>query len=189
MRLQQSLDRWREELAPTATGWLGSTGGVTPDGEFVLAVRFQSEEAARRNSDRPEQGEWWQDFVQGLEGEPTVHDCPEVWLMGGGGSDDAGFVQVIEATVTDADRARSMAERASDMDFSYRPDIIGGSIAVHEDGRGVTQTVYFTSEEEAREGESREDVPAEIEEFDAELSEILDELRYLDLPDPWLMSA
>jgi hypothetical protein len=34
-------------------------GGVSYDGEFITAARFESEEAAQRNSQRPEQGRWW----------------------------------------------------------------------------------------------------------------------------------
>jgi hypothetical protein len=30
-----ALDRWVQELAPGATGWLGSTAGVTEDGRFI----------------------------------------------------------------------------------------------------------------------------------------------------------
>ena len=33
---------------------------MTADGRMVALVRFDSEEAARRNSDRPEQGAWWE---------------------------------------------------------------------------------------------------------------------------------
>lgn len=54
-----ALDRWVQELAPGASGWLGSTAGVTEDGRFLAVARFESEEAARRNSNRPEQGQWW----------------------------------------------------------------------------------------------------------------------------------
>ena len=52
-------DEWRETLGPSAEGWLGATYGVTDDGEFVGVVRFESREAAAKNSARPEQGEWW----------------------------------------------------------------------------------------------------------------------------------
>ena len=57
--LRQHMDRWREDLAPGADGWLGGTYGMTDDGQFVGVVRFESREAAARNSLRPEQGEWW----------------------------------------------------------------------------------------------------------------------------------
>jgi len=52
-----ALDRWVEELASGAIGWLGTTAGVSGDGGFIALARFESEEAARRNSDRPEQGQ------------------------------------------------------------------------------------------------------------------------------------
>ncbi len=55
-QVRAALDRWNEELAPGAEGWLGSTSGVTEDGRLVALARFESEEAAQRNSDRPEQG-------------------------------------------------------------------------------------------------------------------------------------
>lgn len=44
-------------VSPGAPGWLGSTGGATDGGELALVVRFESAGAARRDSDRPEQGE------------------------------------------------------------------------------------------------------------------------------------
>ena len=54
-----AMDRWTKELAPGAEGWLGSTAGVTEEGWLVALARFESEEAAQRNSDRPEQDAWW----------------------------------------------------------------------------------------------------------------------------------
>ena len=48
-----------EELSPGAEGWLGGTYGMTDDGQFVGVVRFESREAAARNSLRPEQTAWW----------------------------------------------------------------------------------------------------------------------------------
>ena len=54
--LRAAMDRWGRDLQPGATGWLGTTGGITDDGTFVATVRFDSEDAARRNSERPEQG-------------------------------------------------------------------------------------------------------------------------------------
>ena len=46
-----ALDRWAEELAPNAAGWLGTTAGVTDDGQLIMLARFESEAAARRNSE------------------------------------------------------------------------------------------------------------------------------------------
>ena len=53
--LRAAIDDWFQQVAPGATGWLGSTGGVTEDGRAIALVRFESEQAARENSDRPEQ--------------------------------------------------------------------------------------------------------------------------------------
>ena len=57
--VREAMERWAQELAPGAEGWLGTTAGVTDDGRFIALARFDSAQAARRNSDRPEQGEWW----------------------------------------------------------------------------------------------------------------------------------
>src|SRR3954449_6012864 len=54
--IRTATDRWVQELSPGAAGWLGSTAGVTDDGRFVVVVRFESAQAARRNSHRPGQG-------------------------------------------------------------------------------------------------------------------------------------
>ena len=42
-QVRAALDRWVEQLAPGATGWLGSTAGVTEDGRLVALARFESE--------------------------------------------------------------------------------------------------------------------------------------------------
>ncbi|MGR6999145.1 hypothetical protein ACU686_15000 [Yinghuangia aomiensis] len=34
---------------------------MTDDGKFIALVRFESADAARRNSERPEQAAWWND--------------------------------------------------------------------------------------------------------------------------------
>src|ERR671922_1046980 len=73
-----ALDRWAREVAPGATGWLGSTAGVTEDGRFVALARFESEEAARRNSNRPEQDRWWAETSKLFTGEVTFLDSTEV---------------------------------------------------------------------------------------------------------------
>ena len=40
--IRATLDKWLSELAPGATGWLGSTTGVTDDGTLIGIVRFDS---------------------------------------------------------------------------------------------------------------------------------------------------
>jgi hypothetical protein len=51
--VRDRLETWVRDLAPGAHGWLGSTAGVTDAGDLIALARFESEEAAQRNSDRP----------------------------------------------------------------------------------------------------------------------------------------
>src|SRR3712207_2703358 len=88
--LRAQMDAWDREIKPGARGFLGSTAGVTEDGTFIAAARFESEEAARANSDRPEQTQWWEQTAQYIEGDATFYDCRDVDVSMGGGSDDAG---------------------------------------------------------------------------------------------------
>jgi hypothetical protein len=64
-----------------------------------------------------------------------------------------------------------------------RPEIIGGTVAIADDG-DFTQTIYFTTEAEAREGEKKQ-MPAEVE---AELQSAMGDMSgiaFYDLRDPW----
>ena len=103
-RLRQQLDRWNEELRPGAAGFLGTTGGVSDDGRGVFLARFDSAAAAQANSDRPEQGQWWADTASCFDGEVTFTDSEDVETYLAGGSDDAGFVQVMKSSGVDRDK-------------------------------------------------------------------------------------
>src|SRR6266542_3544046 len=104
--LRRQWDRWQGELAAGAEGWLGTTAGVTGQDRFIAVVRFESEQAARRNSDRPEQGQWWAKTAKSLSGEVSFRDSVQADAFLGGGSDGAGFVQVVQGQATDAERLR-----------------------------------------------------------------------------------
>src|SRR3954447_11319515 len=93
--LRKQFEKWDETIKPEVKGYLGSTAGITSDGRFVTLARFESEEAARSNSDSTAQSEWWEETSQYLQN-PLFHDCTVVDVMGEGGSDNAGFVQVIQ---------------------------------------------------------------------------------------------
>src|SRR6478736_3942805 len=105
--LRAVLDRWPQELGPGADGWLGGTYGFTDDDLFVAVVRFEDRAAAMKNSDRPEQGKWAEEMMASFDGPVEFHDCDDVVLLFGGGSDDAGFVQVIRGKVDDPARLRA----------------------------------------------------------------------------------
>ncbi|NED94669.1 hypothetical protein G1H11_05030 [Phytoactinopolyspora alkaliphila] len=185
-RLRSGLDRWLEEFAPHAEGWLGGTYGITDDGMFVGTVRFASEEAARRNSQRPEQDAWWREMSECFDGEVTFHDCTDVMMLLDGGTDDAGFVQVIQGKVRDRDRMHSLIDQTGSVLARERPDIIGGTIAIDDDGV-MTETVAFTDEAAAREGERRE-LSSEARQLMRQEMDLIEDVRYLDLHEPWFAS-
>jgi hypothetical protein len=182
-----ALDRWVRDLAPGAEGWLGTTAGVTEDGRFVAAARFESEEAARRNSDRPEQDAWWSETSRLFSGEPTFRDSSDVVVDTAGDPDTAGFVQVMQGRSSDPERARElMADDSTDWS-SFRPDILG-SMAVGHDGGAWTMVMYFTSEAEAREGE-RKEPPPELQEQMRQMDALsVGAPEFFDLKQPWLYS-
>jgi hypothetical protein len=186
-QVRAAIDRWMAELAPGASGWLGSTGGVTEDGRFVMVARFESEEAARRNSDRPEQDQWWAETAKLFTGEVTFSDSNDVTVDESGDPDSAGFVQVMQGRGTDPERARELMAQNPEEWAAWRPDVIG-TVAIGHEGGAYTMVVYFTSEEEAREGERKEPPPqlqAQMEEM-GKLS--IGEPVYFDLKQPWLHS-
>ena len=188
-KLRSQVDKWMQELAPGASGWLGSSAGVAADGTFFAAVRFESAEAAKANSDRPEQGAWWEETSQSLDGDVRFADCSDVDTFGRGGSDDAGFVQVIQGT-GDRDAMRAASEGLDEFFARVRPDVLGGYLAWEGGGR-FTQVVYFTSEAEARKGEQERDSqmsPEDTERMNKMMAAVQFD-RYIDLPEPWLHSA
>jgi hypothetical protein len=186
-RLHQLTDEWRRDLAPGAEGWLGGTYGVADDGQFVAVVRFDSKDAAAPNSARPEQGAWWTRMQECIEGEPTFHDCDDVTMMLDGGNDQAGFVQVIQGRLSDPGAFRDMLTQDTEALHQARPEILGGTFAVDADG-WFTETIAFSSEQEARAGEQKEMPSPMREQFESAMASVQD-LRYLDLHRPWFSSA
>jgi len=184
-RVRAQLDRWAEEIAPDAVGWLGSTAGVTDSGYLVALARFESPEAAQRNSDRPEQTAWWTDTVSLFDGEPEFHDSTSVDVDTPGDPSQAGFVQVMQGRSRDPERARQVMANDSVDWQAFRPDILG-TVSVEHDGDAWTMAIYFTSEQAAREGESRPP-PPELEEMMKEMEALtIGEPVFHNLKDPWL---
>jgi hypothetical protein len=175
-------ERWRDELRPGATGFLGSTIGVSEDGTVYCIARFEDEATARANSERPEQGEWWNAMAACLEGEATFRESSDTSLLFDGGSDDAGFVQVMEGSVSDRAKAEAfetpeMAEQLR----AARPDLLGSVRAWFDGGRFV-DVAYFTSEDDARKGEASEDFAGPSEEFNS----LFEDMTFTDLKAPVL---
>jgi hypothetical protein len=180
--MERLSERWEQEIKPGAAGYLGVTQGVTDDGRFVALARFDSAEAAAKNSARPEQGAWWSEMEKVVE-DVTFHDCSRVETLFGGGKDEAKFVQIMQGRVKDrtkADAFFSKSAAAEKMLSEARPDVIGEVIAIHDDGDAYTDAVYFTSESEARANESKP-MPAEAQAMMAEMEGAIEVTEFLDL--------
>jgi hypothetical protein len=183
--LRAAIDDWFKQVSPGATGWLGSTGGVTDDGRAIALVRFESEQAARANSDRPEQDEWWAHASKLFDGEPTFSESSDIDLDIVGDPGRAGFVQVMKGRGSDPKRARELMAQDSEAWAAFRPDILG-SLGIGHPGGAYTMAIYFTSEAAAREGETKEmpeNLKAQMEEMG---SLMIGEPEFFDLKDPWM---
>jgi hypothetical protein len=180
--LRALAQSWRTEVGSEGPGWLGGTFGFTDDDQFIGVVRFESRDAAMANSNRPEQTAWAEKMMALMDGPTEFHDCDDVTVFLDGGSDDAGFVQVIRGKVDDRDRVKAMLADTDDL-RRMRPEIIGGTLAFEDDGT-YTQTVAFTDEASARAGEQTEP-PAEMREA---LEELMQGATFYDLHDPWFES-
>lgn len=185
--LVDAFDRWAADLSPGATGWLGSTGGITKDGRFIFVARFESEEAAMANSARPEQDRWWSETAQALTGEAVFRNSTDVDVDVNGDPDQAGFVQVMQGRGSDPERAKELMAQDADKWAEFRPDVIGSVTIGHDDG-AYTMVIYFTSEAEAREGE-RKELPSELQAQMEEMNKLsIGEPEFFDLEEPILAS-
>ncbi len=180
--LRAHVQTWPTELGPGATGWLGGTFGFADDDTFVGVVRFESREAAMANSARSEQGAWADAMMSLMDGPMEFHDADDVMLFLDGGSDDAGFVQVIQGKVDDPGRIKAMLADTTRL-HEMRPDILGGTLAIEPDGT-FTETIAFRDEDSARQGEQQEP-PAEMR---SELEARMAGARFYDLHQPWFVS-
>ena len=169
------------EMPNEGSGFLGGTYGVTDDGDFIGVIRFESKEKAMANSARPETDAMSQRMAALMDAPPTFYDCDDVTVWREGGSDDAGFVQVIQGRTDDPDRLKETMSADSDDFRQERPDIIGGTFALTDDGTFIN-TVAFTDEASAREGEKKSSPPEDM-------MSLMRDLKYFDLRDPWFASA
>jgi hypothetical protein len=140
----------------------------------MTLVRFGSADAA---ASTPARDVWWSEMSALSPEALTVRDCPEVMTQLRGDAADAGFVQVLQGRITSLDRLQRTLGASSAWQATARPDIIGGLLGLHGDGR-FTQIVYFTSEDHARAGE-----PGPVESPGAE--PLVEDLTWFDLRTPW----
>lgn len=180
--LREHGEQWQADVRPHAVGYLGATSGATADGRSIAIVRFKDEASARANSDLPQQAAWWEGMAKLYDGDPTFTESSDVTEWMSGGSDDAGFVQVMKTTGVDRAQVERM-DAAMEPFMDSRPDILGG-FRIWTGTDSCVDVAYFTSEEEARRGEQAE-MPPELQELMAEFSD-MGQTEYLDLTDPQL---
>ena len=144
------LARWREQLRAGALGWRRLTAGVGDGGELVLALRYDTEAAARRDRDRPELAAWQASAERHLAGPCHWYDCPVVHTMKGGDAGEAGFVRVVQGRLADPVRLAAMRAEVERTLRDRAPHVLGVTVAEHADGTGFTELTYLTSEREAR---------------------------------------
>ena len=181
--LMERMKAWRTEVKPGAIGFLGSTGGISTDGKLIVIARFESQDAAMKNSHRPEQDAWFQKTAPAFDGEPSFIDCLEVDEFLGGGSDSAGFVQIMKGQTSDKQKLRAMGNEMEEMLPKVRPDVLGGYVGWHGD-RGFIQVIYFKSESEARKAEAEQAESGENGPPDDWSALIDGEITFIDLDDP-----
>ena len=182
--LRALVDRWQRDLRPGAVGYLGMTGGVSDKGEGIAIVRFESAEAARRNSQRPEQDEWFAEVLPLFDGEPSFKESEDVLLHRGGGSDEAGFVQVLLGKVIDRARLGPSLAAGEQLLVAARPDLLGSTMMIHDDGT-YTEAAYFSSEADAREYENKT-MSEELQALFTAYQQAAPTTHFIDLKDPWL---
>jgi len=175
--LQRQVQRWISDVRPDAIGYLGGTFGIADDGRFVALARFEDESSARANSERPEQHAWWEETARLNDGDPTFRESSDVTTLFDGGSDDAGFVQVMEGTVSDRAKAEAWdtPEHLEELQAA-RPDLLGAVRVWQPDGSFV-EAAYFTSEDDARQGERS----SEFVDAQQEYTELFGDTTFIDL--------
>jgi hypothetical protein len=183
--INEQGERWQQEVRPGAIGYLGVTAGVMADGRTIAIVRFEDEASARANAARPEQTAWFENMAKLYDGEPSFTESSDITEWMGGGSNDAGFVQVMKSTGVDRTTVEKM-DAAFEPFTDARPDLLGG-IRIWTGPGSCYDVAYFRSEAEARKGEQAE-LPAEMKELMSEFegSEGMGQTEYLDLTDPQL---
>jgi hypothetical protein len=176
----RQLETWRREIKPKTTGFIGLTSGVTADNYVIVVVRFESEEAANVDNNLPEQGAWFEQASRAFDGELVAHKCREVDVLLDGGSNDAGFVQIMQGRAKNQQQMRDQTREMGTELRTIRPDLIGATVAWHGDG-GLTETAYFTSEQDARQNEQAMARSSFYERF---MSMIDGDLIFYDIPSP-----
>lgn len=183
--VREHFDRWVDELAAGAEGWLGNTAGVTDDGMLVLLGRFATREACLRADARPEHQAWEAKLLPLFVQPPVVLGSTSVDVETPGDPSKAGFVQVVQGRGSDVEQVRRLFTGVGSDGRRLRPEVLGSVTIGHPDGAWTAAT-YFTSEEAAGAGDRKLSPPQLVDLREKVRSLSLSEPVYLDLRDPWL---
>ena len=140
---------------------------------------------ASANNERPEQGQWWEETEKCFEGEVRFTDSDEVDSFLAGGSNDAGFVQVMKGREMDRDRVHALDEQFEAHAASFRPDLLGRVPDVDRTGHATSRSPTSRARRTPAEGESKEP-PAELAAQMGEFEAMMANVEFVDLRDPWL---
>lgn len=183
----RALGHWVNQLGPTVGGYLGATGGVTDDRRFILFTRFDSQEQAQAALARADLQAWYDDFQKHFDGDVSFTESGDVSTYLAGGSDTAGFVQFMKVAEASRERVDAADREFEKVAGDLRPDLIGG-VRVWTAPDTFVEANYFTSEDDARDGEKQE-FPAELQAGFADFMEMMKDAEYFDLTEPLITSA
>ena len=123
------IARWRQELGAGVLGWRRLTAGIGDAGELVLALRYDTEAAARRDQDRPELAAWQASAERHLTGPGRWYECPVVHTMKDGDAGEAGFVRVVQGRLADPVRLAAMRDEVERTLRARAPLVLGVTVA------------------------------------------------------------
>ena len=182
--VRQQVLAWPTDVGSNAPGWLGCTGGVSAEGDWIFLMRFASQEAAWITSDLPGYERWWRACRRHLETPPVFAESTRVSGILRGGSDAAAAVVITQGSAP-PNRLRDSLRRLETVALTEHVGVIGGFVACHDRER-FTEALYLTSK------------PAQFRQF-ATTSHLLGgfiddratavrDVRVIDLDEPWLTS-
>jgi hypothetical protein len=114
-------------------------------------------------------------------------ETTDVEILLNGGSDRAGFVQVMTGSAADRAAIAELDGLFSAHAPAWRPDVIGG-LRAWLSPTDYVEVMYFTSEADARANEQR-DPPAEVAAHVATFQQLMSDVSYLDLAEPVLVAS
>ena len=181
--LRRHVLTWPAEVGTAATGWLGSTAGVSDDGAFLLLLRFESEEASLITSGLPSYTDWWQMCRRHLDTKPSFTPSTAVTGILAGGSDSAAAVRITQGRATPS-RLEDIVRRLEVVPASQRDDVIGGLVAWHDGGQ-FTEALYLRAPPTAR---LLAATSTPLGRFARDHDAAIRGARITDLREPWLTS-